>query len=173
MSRSRIGAVLAMAGLLAFSASPMGAEDLRVPVRDVGDLVTKTRPSLMSAIPGSTFVITVANLGGRRATVDDHCAGVVFSVDTILVNPNGGVEVEQGQTQKLPAGGSLQMVHRVDPKIGADRASIDLDQVGFRLRTEKSNRRCSLVGSAMFHATPNSLAPVPVSLIPSVERNAR
>ena len=181
MSRFMIGAIITTGVLtgLCFSSVSQG-EDLGIGIGLIGGpnfaaQLAKTRPgNFMSAIPGGTFVVTVAHIGpspedaivrGRPAT----CDAVRFRLDALkLKTGDGSVEVELGERQELAPGESYRMVYPVEPRDGTNLPTYDLDQMGFRLRSEPASSRCSVVANGLFYADPATTAPIPFALIPSV-----
>jgi len=122
-----------------------------------------------AAIPGGTFIVTVAHLAPNLedATFRSKprtCEPIRVRVDTLTVKAaDGSVAVELGERKQLGAGQATRLVHTV-PTQGAG-SRLELDQVGFRVRSDASSRHCRVVTSGQFFAdgtsTPISFDPIP------------
>jgi hypothetical protein len=180
MSRFRIGAMITICVLVGLcSPSVSRAEDGIYPLNiycgaNCGDLTAKTRPdSLVSAIPGGTFVITVAHVAPspEDAMVNGmpaSCDPAKFRIDTLtLKTEDGSIEVELGEQQSLAPGETYRMMYNVSPNSGSGRATYELDQMAFRFRSGASSSRCSVIANGQFYATPTTTTPTAVALIPS------
>lgn len=133
----------------------------------------KTRPgSFMSAMPGGTFVITVALLSPspEEAIVDGRpvkCSAVPFRVDTLRLSAaDGMVEVELGDRQVLEPGETRRIMYSVD-RGTTNLPAYELDQMGFVFRSGLTTSRCSIFANGLFYPDASS-TPVPIALIPSV-----
>ena len=131
--------------------------------------------SFHTAIPGGTFVITVAHLapGPEDALVRTKprtCEPIRFRVDTLTAKAaDGSVAVALGERKQLGAGQSARIVHSVTP--GSSNApTIDLDQVGFRVRADPASTYCRVVASGLFFPEPTSTSPIPFELLPGATR---
>jgi len=122
-----------------------------------------------AAVPGGTFVVTVAHLAPNLEDALTRnkprtCEPIRARVDTLTVKAaDGSVAVDLGERKQLAAGQATRLVHTV-PSQGAG-ARFDLDQVGFRVRSDATSRYCRVVTSGQFFADGTS-TPISFDLIP-------
>ncbi len=165
-------AVFAMALGLAPASQAEDAAPFAINCRGGCGLGTLTASDLLlNALPGGTFVITLAHLAPspedafvRGQTVE--CRPAEFRVDMLwLNNQDGAIEVELGERQKLEPGKSMQIVHRMDQVNDNAALPSEMDQVAFRLRAQRMSPRCNLVASGALFQDASSVESVPFSLL--------
>lgn len=180
MTRSGMGAIVAMGLLVTVGFSNVSrGEDLGPPPFAIdcggncGALATKAIPNtLFPAIPGGTFVITVAHIAPSPEDafvrgVHAPCDSVMFRIDTLQVNKDGSVDVELGEQQELAPGQASQIVHSIGTGQNSQGPAFEQELMGFRLRSEPASSHCSIAASGLLYPDPSALTPIPVSLIPS------
>ncbi len=171
MSKLGLGTLIAAAALVGLMASSASHAEDTLNYNIVGGLATQTQPSFMTAIPGSTFVITVAHVGPTLNDRFGQCKTVRFRVDTLMVGAKGRVEVEMGEPQRIEAGKASRIVHKVGREGAANLAAIGFDQRGFILTANRASEGCNLVASGLLFDSPNTAEPVPVPILPAVGRS--
>ena len=181
MSRIGISAMIIVGSLAALFYSSVSRGEDSIPPRfdiDCGGncagVLAKTSPnSLLNAIPGGTFVITIAHLGPSPEDaivrgVPAKCNPVEFRVDMLKVKTQEGmIEVELGEQKTLAAGEASQVIYTVDPNSGPGLPTYELDMMGFRFRSEPASSRCSIAASGLFYPEPSASSPIPFALIAS------
>lgn len=186
MTRFKIGALLTLGLVASLGFSGAGLAEDGSPVFGVScgggcaDVLARTLPnSLLSAIPGGTFVVTVAHIApspeeavANRRPV--KCKPVQFRVDMLRVQSiNGLVEVELGDRKSLEAGEASRIVYHVDEQGAYGLPSYDLDLMGFRFRAEPPSSQCNIVASGLFYPDSVTNTPVQFSLIPGAGSNPK